>query len=381
MGSTSNSFYAPAERAAPEVVQQARQTLLLDPLVTTMLEAMPCFTLLLNQQRQILAVNSQLAAALSLTDLEQVIGKRPGEAVQCIFSADENAGCGTSRHCIGCGAVRSVLEAQQTGRKSVHECHLTLGGPNTTAADFEVTAIPATVGLVPVTIVTLKDITDEKRLALLEKIFFHDLINNAGGIHGIATVLAEGVLPPEKEQEYKKWLVDLIDEMVGEIKDQRRLLQAERGEFTPRNVLISIPRILREVQALYINHEVAQGRNLVISGNPQGELVSDASVIRRILGNMVKNALEAVEKGETVSISCRKEGDEVVFSIHNPGMMPPEVQSQLFQRSVSTKSPYDRGIGTYSIKLLGERYLNGRVNFSSNEEEGTTFTLVLPKGC
>jgi sensor histidine kinase regulating citrate/malate metabolism len=51
---------------------------------------------------------------------------------------------------------------------------------------------------------------------------------------------------------------------------------------------------------------------------------------------------------------------------------------QLFQRSFSTKGN-GRGIGTYSIKLLTENYLKGKVSFFSNEEEGTVFSIELNK--
>jgi sensor histidine kinase regulating citrate/malate metabolism len=54
--------------------------------------------------------------------------------------------------------------------------------------------------------------------------------------------------------------------------------------------------------------------------------------------------------------------------------MPVDVQLQIFQRSFSTKGN-GRGIGTYSIKLLTEQYLNGKVSFVSNESEGTRFSL------
>jgi sensor histidine kinase regulating citrate/malate metabolism len=49
----------------------------------------------------------------------------------------------------------------------------------------------------------------------------------------------------------------------------------------------------------------------------------------------------------------------------------------MFQRSFSTKGS-DRGLGTYSMKLLGERYLHGEVEFTTSQEEGTTFRLILP---
>jgi len=68
----------------------------------------------------------------------------------------------------------------------------------------------------------------------------------------------------------------------------------------------------------------------------------------------------------------------VDFSVNNPSKMSIEVQKQIFQRSFSTKGS-GWGIGTYSMKLFGEKYLGGTVSFESSEEEGTTFHIVLPK--
>jgi signal transduction histidine kinase len=63
--------------------------------------------------------------------------------------------------------------------------------------------------------------------------------------------------------------------------------------------------------------------------------------------------------------------------VHNPAYIPRNVQIQLFLRSFSTKGA-GRGLGTYSLKLLGERYLGGHVSFVSDEQEGTVFTLTVP---
>ena len=68
-----------------------------------------------------------------------------------------------------------------------------------------------------------------------------------------------------------------------------------------------------------------------------------------------------------------------MFAIHNPAVIPEQVQLQVFQRSFSTKGQPGYGIGTYSMKLLGEQYLGGKVAFTSRSPEGTTFTLALAK--
>ena len=92
---------------------------------------------------------------------------------------------------------------------------------------------------------------------------------------------------------------------------------------------------------------------------------------------MLKNALEACRSGQSVLAGCREVGGCVQFWVHNPSFIPREVQLQLFQRSFSTKGT-GRGLGTYSMKLLSERYLKGQVFFTSTPEAGTTFTAAYP---
>ena len=67
---------------------------------------------------------------------------------------------------------------------------------------------------------------------------------------------------------------------------------------------------------------------------------------------------------------------KAVFSVNNPGVIPDDVGLQIFQRSFSTKG-HGRGLGTYSMKLFGENYLNGKVYFQSDDKKGTTFTIEL----
>jgi signal transduction histidine kinase len=57
--------------------------------------------------------------------------------------------------------------------------------------------------------------------------------------------------------------------------------------------------------------------------------------------------------------------------------MTREVQLGVFQRSFSTEGS-GRGLGTCSMKLIGERYLDGNVWFESSEEKGTVFYAEFP---
>jgi signal transduction histidine kinase len=136
---------------------------------------------------------------------------------------------------------------------------------------------------------------------------------------------------------------------------------------------------MQKLCALYVNHDSATGRSLVMGNAPECLIISDNRILLRILGNLLKNALEATPKGGEIVFSATENDENVSFAIQNPGVMPHEVQLQLFQRSFSTKSAMGRGIGTYSVKLFGERYLKGKVGFISREPEGTTFTFTVTK--
>ncbi|MCP5062827.1 MAG: HAMP domain-containing histidine kinase [Ignavibacteriae bacterium] len=136
--------------------------------------------------------------------------------------------------------------------------------------------------------------------------------------------------------------------------------------------------ILEEVLLLYEKHILTEGKELIIeSGCPDIIIETDRTILRRVLGNLTKNALEACHEGETVSISCSEDDSKVTFSVKNPNYIPRNIQLQIFQRSFSTKGK-GRGIGTYSVKLLTEKYLNGSVNFESSKIDGTKFMVTYP---
>jgi hypothetical protein len=111
--------------------------------------------------------------------------------------------------------------------------------------------------------------------------------------------------------------------------------------------------------------------------NGQTTLSTDPALLGRVLMNLLKNALEATPDGGEVRVDCRVTADRVEFSVWNAGAIPQAAHSQIFQRSFSTKGP-GRGTGTYSVRLFTEAYLKGSVSFTSNSQDGTTFTVSIP---
>ncbi len=365
--------FAPAERAGGETVQNQSQYFLDLPLVRQLFDVLPDIVLILNQQRQIIFANTPLLNALGVTNTETIMGLRPGEALGCVHAVETAGGCGTSEFCQTCGAVKAILTSLQ-GRQSIQECRITL--QNGDALDLQVWANPLRVDNEPYSVFAVKDISHEKRRRVLERLFFHDLLNVAGGLQGFADLLKDA--QPGELDKITEAISRLSQQLVGEINAQRELSLAENGELSVKPAPLNSLNLLQEVAEIYANHPTAQGRSIRLDPTAQALVfTSDETFLQRVLGNMVKNALEASPPGSVITLNCRTDDQAVEFTVHNPVFIPRLLQLQIFQRSFSTKGT-GRGLGTYSMKLLSERYLQGRVWFTSSPEEGTTFYARYP---
>lgn len=371
------TFFLPAGRAPREMVLRQAGMVGAQSLLTMLLDAIPEMLLILNPQRQIVFANQTLADVLGIGDLGEAIGSRPGEALDCAHAADTPGGCGTSKFCTTCGAARALQSASQ-GRADVQECRI-LRRNRTEALDFRVYAKPFELNGEPFTLFVLDDVSHEHRRRALERIFFHDVLNTAGGVFGAAQLLA--MVDPQEQEELRAMVERLSRRLIDEIKAQRMLSDAESGDLKPLMQETDVEALADEVAELYRSHAVAKGREIEVAppdGGGSRWITSDPNLLSRVMGNLVKNALEASSAGDMVTVSMSLLDDVVELRVHNPAVMPEPVQMQMFQRSFSTKGE-GRGLGTYSIRLLTEKYLGGTVRFESAPGAGTTFFVRVPR--
>jgi len=369
------THFAPAGRADPLQLQKDARMFAENIILNKIANSVSSMLVILNQQRQIVFSNAHFLKFLNITDSNLIIGKRPGEAVNCMHAFSAEGGCGTTEFCRTCGAVGAILESHM-GAQSEKECRIT--NCSNEALDLRVTATPYHENGDDFTVFAIHDISNEKRRQTLERVFFHDVLNSAGGISGLSSILWQ-INDPDDIKNVAKTIARAADNMVDEIQAQRQLVAAERGDLEPEFVTTTSLTLLNDVADLFSKHETVKDKVLYIAENLDDALVyTDPVILRRILGNMVKNALEASSPKATVSLSFREKDDSIQFSVHNNSWMSREVQLQLFKRSFSTKGT-GRGIGTYSMKLLGEKYLKGKVWFQSSPEKGTTFYIAVPK--
>lgn len=368
--------YAPAERTDARTLVRQIETLAQDRFLQTIADAVPVIVVVLNMERQVIYANRRLLEFLNTSDAGEARGRRPGEVFRCIHAKASAGGCGTTEFCRKCGAVNAVL-ASQNGTQGIGECRILTEDQR--ALDFKVWATPFLQNGERLTIFAALDISHEKRRHALERIFFHDVLNTAGVLSGLSEVLIEEE-DPEEIADISNMLFRASQRLIEEIQAQRLLSSAERGDLELSLSEIDTTGLLREVADTYRGHEAADERIIGISESAAAcRVTTDETLLGRVLGNMVKNALEATPAGGGILLSCTEQPDSATFSVKNPAVMDPDVQLQVFHRSFSTKGA-GRGLGTFSIKLLGEKYLGGTVWFESSKPEGTIFFLRLPKG-
>jgi signal transduction histidine kinase len=163
-------------------------------------------------------------------------------------------------------------------------------------------------------------------------------------------------------------------------------------EFTRTRLDDTIPIVRSEVDGLRLVHEVvveiaAAYPDSVIQVEAGGDLSGqwDADRLTQALTNLVANAVQHGERGQPIRVSARSGADEVTFSVHNEGSpIPLEQQQAIFEeghriggRTAATDRRH-QGLGLYIVERIVASH-GGNVSVHSTMDEGTTFTIRLPR--
>ncbi len=115
----------------------------------------------------------------------------------------------------------------------------------------------------------------------------------------------------------------------------------------------------------------------------QAWAMADAEVVRRVITNLLDNALRATPHGGAVKLRVGREGDAVRFEVEDNGPGIPEAyRHRVFEKFgmagiAGEKKPYSTGLGLHFSKLALET-MGGRIGVVSQEGRGSTFWFTLP---
>ena len=370
-----NTYFAPPEKADKKELATEIEIVSKNPLVTELLHSVGGLLAILDEHRQIVALNDSLLKMMGMDDPEQALGLRQGEALQCVHAQDGPAGCGTTKFCSSCGAAIAMVSSLEQNIPVEKMCALEANrGGNVVDIALLVRSHPVKIDNKRFLLIFIQDITQQQQRAALERTFFHDVNNMLSGLLGVSELLVK-----KEPSELASTIHQASTRLHKEIAIQRCLAQSESSIYQPMRYEIQIKDILEELQSFFGNHPIAEKKNIELPVNyPKISINIDLSLLLRVLCNMILNALEATEENGVVKIWIEHEDDLLSFCVWNAQEIPQEIANRIFQRNFSTKEQAGRGIGTFSMKLFGEQVLGGQVSFKSSRKGGTIFKFTYP---
>jgi PAS domain S-box-containing protein len=189
---------------------------------------------------------------------------------------------------------------------------------------------------------------------------------------------------PDKTEKVVEWgqrivqSIDRTDAMITDLLDATRI-QAGRPpalQFEPCDLAAIAAQLCEELSSTH-------GIPITVEVDGDASGLWNAEALRRVLDNLLSNALKYGEPGQPVKVRIRRADGRVLLAVHNSGtIIPVEEQEKLFvpfHRTEGAQATGQKGwgIGLALVKSLVEAH-RGIVKVESYPKEGTTFTVDLP---
>jgi len=234
---------------------------------------------------------------------------------------------------------------------------------------------------------------DEERLLLSRKVeelvdvaqrTVHDLNRPLSAMRLMLSTLAKGYLgqltePVQQALQNGLLAVSQMERLVRDLLDSSRLdHDGMRLDFTDCDLSLLLAEVLRTLR-----YEIEE-RGVHIRIEPMPTIRADAWALTKVFMNLLGNAIAygPTETTTVISVFAEEDGNEWRISVRDNGIgIPAQDHPRLFrrfERGSNTGGISGTGLGLHIVKELVQGH-GGSVSFVSEEKQGTTFVLHLPK--
>ncbi len=159
--------------------------------------------------------------------------------------------------------------------------------------------------------------------------------------------------------------IGYINKIISDLQDYTRTL----------NLNVTVVKL----KDLFVDRVSHLSKNIVtqVIVNDELSIKTDATYLRRIVNNLVINAVQAMPQGGKLTLQAIAQGGRVLIKVKDTGVgIAEEIKPNLFKPMFTTKAK-GQGLGLAVVKRLVEA-LHGTITFESHVGKGTTFTINLP---
>ena len=168
-----------------------------------------------------------------------------------------------------------------------------------------------------------------------------------------------------------------VEEILNALLDISRL---DSGVMTPEFKVFRLSSLLEQLEVEFQPLAIEKGLELIFV-NSELYVKSDRKLLRRVLQNLISNAIKYTKEG-SVLVGCRRSGKKLIVQVHDTGPgIPVSQQANIFKEFARLDSTAldTKGVGLgLSVVQRIANVLGHRVNVNSTVSKGSVFSLSLP---
>lgn len=171
------------------------------------------------------------------------------------------------------------------------------------------------------------------------------------------------------------------------VEDLFTLARADTGQYTLAVHEFYLDELV--VECVRSTRTLALAKEITLAAALTEELpiFGDEALLRRMILNLLDNAIKYTPRGGRIDVSCEKEGKVYILRVadNGPGI-PADLQSRIFERffrvdKARSRSECDSGgagLGLSIARWIAEAH-EGRLEVSRSDSAGTIFAAILPR--
>jgi PAS domain S-box-containing protein len=252
-------------------------------------------------------------------------------------------------------------------------------------ADLTIAAVKDADGIISHFVAVQRDVTEERKLAVMKERFIADAAHDLGNP---VTILQTSLYLLKKDPDHLEKHLSHFDYAANRlsrlVKDLLTVLRLDRGSLAPELQVVNLTELIEKI--IEGQQMLVDEKRLSVSFRPAQNLpqaVLDPHQIERAIGNLFANAINYTEDGGNVWVTTEAEDNNIIVIVRDDGIgITPQDLPHIFDRfyrSDQAKITSDgTGLGLPIVREIVELH-GGSVAVESEVGKGSTFTVLLPK--
>lgn len=241
------------------------------------------------------------------------------------------------------------------------------------------------------TTTVLHDITAIKEMDRMKSDFVsmvsHEIRSPMNSLMAQLKIILDGLAGDvtEKQREILERASGKVNNLVNLVSELLDLAKIEAGMVGRDLADMDVNELLQE--QVDFHYAAADEKDIEIQrnfGENLAQIAADKQGIEEVLTNLITNAIKYSPDGSSIRLTSYEQDENVVVQISDTGYgIPEEDLSEIFTRfyrvkDKNTREIHGTGLGLAIVKSIIEAH-NGSIRVESKVEQGTTFTVSLPK--